>query len=720
MTDIRELDPTTIERIAAGEVVERPASVVKELVENSLDADASRVTVAVEAGGKAGIRVTDDGIGMSETEVRKAVEKHTTSKIRDIADLEGGVGTLGFRGEALHAIGAVSRLTVKTRPRGGERGTKLTVEGGDVTSVDPAGCPEGTTVEVDDLFYNVPARRKYLKQDGTEFAHVNTVVTGYALANPDAAVALEHDDRETFTTTGQGDLQATVMSVYGREVAESMVEVEADDMPEGPLDGVSGMVSHPETNRAGRDYLSTYVNGRYVTANAVRDAVVNAYASQLAPDRYPFAVLFLEVPPGQVDVNVHPRKLEVRFADEEGVRRQITAAVESALLREGLVRSGAPRGRSAPDQARISPARSEGDATESETGASGSDGGTPATESAVTESSPPEVPDGEEPPVSASADAAVDRGSDDDAGDAFTTASSADVPSDASAASTSSTDSASGPEANGDTADDPSAASGPSGPDATGPATPADRPDAEPLDAAERRRSHERQSGRKFAPETTQERLGDGRPDVEYDSLPSMRVLGQFDETYVVAESDRGLLLVDQHAADERINYERLKARFEGETTTQALADPVALELTAKEAALFDDHSDALAQLGFHANRVDDRVVEVSTVPSLVAEAAGPELIRDVLSSFVQGEASAAETVEAAADALLGDLACYPSITGNTSLTEGSIVDLLSELDDCENPYACPHGRPVVIELDHGEIEDRFERDYPGHQGRRE
>ncbi|MDG5776096.1 DNA mismatch repair endonuclease MutL [Haloarculaceae archaeon H-GB2-1] len=712
MTDIRELDPTTIERIAAGEVVERPASVVKELVENSLDADASRVTVAVEAGGKAGIRVTDDGIGMSETEVRKAVEKHTTSKIRDIADLEGGVGTLGFRGEALHAIGAVSRLTVKTRPRGGERGTKLTVEGGDVTSVDPAGCPEGTTVEVDDLFYNVPARRKYLKQDGTEFAHVNTVVTGYALANPDAAVALEHDDRETFTTTGQGDLQATVMSVYGREVAESMVEVEADDMPEGPLDGVSGMVSHPETNRAGRDYLSTYVNGRYVTANAVRDAVVNAYASQLAPDRYPFAVLFLEVPPGQVDVNVHPRKLEVRFADEEGVRRQITAAVESALLREGLVRSGAPRGRSAPDQARISPARSEGDATESETDPSESDGGTPATESAVTESSPAAVPDGEEPSASASADAAVDRGSDDDAGDAFTTASSADVPPDASAASTSSTDSASGPEANGDTADDPSAASGP--------AAPADRPDAEPLDAAERRRSHERQSGRKFAPETTQERLGDGRPDVEYDSLPSMRVLGQFDETYVVAESDRGLLLVDQHAADERINYERLKARFEGETTTQALADPVALELTAKEAALFDDHSDALAQLGFHANRVDDRVVEVSTVPSLVAEAAGPELIRDVLSSFVQGEASAAETVEAAADALLGDLACYPSITGNTSLTEGSIVDLLSELDDCENPYACPHGRPVVIELDHGEIEDRFERDYPGHQGRRE
>jgi len=225
---------------------------------------------------------------------------------------------------------------------------------------------------------------------------------------------------------------------------------------------------------------------------------------------------------------------------------------------------------------------------------------------------------------------------------------------------------------------------------------------------------------RKFSGGREQRRLGGEEPTESFDTLPSMHILGQLHETYVVAETDDGLVLVDQHAADERINYERLKAAFRGETTTQALAEPVELELTAREAELFGDRGEALSRLGFHANRVDDRTVEVTTVPGVVADGAGPELVRDALSAFVSGEGAAAETVEAAADELLGDLACYPSITGNTSLTEGSIRELLAALDDCENPYACPHGRPVVIELDRGELEDRFERDYPGHSGRRE
>jgi DNA mismatch repair protein MutL len=190
--------------------------------------------------------------------------------------------------------------------------------------------------------------------------------------------------------------------------------------------------------------------------------------------------------------------------------------------------------------------------------------------------------------------------------------------------------------------------------------------------------------------------------------------LGQLHDTYVVAEAEDGLILIDQHAADERINYERLRERFEDDTTTQALADPVRLKLTASEAALFDTYQDALARLGFHAKRVDDRTVEVTTVPTLVAEAAGPSVIRDVLSDLVGGEDAAEDTVEAIADDLLSDMACYPSITGNTSLTDGSVVDLLSALDDCENPWACPHGRPVIIHVDSDEIDDRFERDYPG------
>jgi DNA mismatch repair protein MutL len=640
MTDIRELDEKTVERIAAGEVVERPASVVKELVENSLDADADRVDVAVRAGGTESIRVTDDGVGMTESQLRRAVEKHTTSKIADIADLEGGVGTLGFRGEALHAIAAVSRVTITSRPRDDGDGTELTIEGGDVTSVDPAGCPTGTTVEIDDLFYNVPARRKYLKQESTEFAHVNTVVTNYALANPSVALSLSHDGRETFATTGQGDRRETVMSVYGREVAQSMIPVDGEHTPDGPLDGVSGLVSHPETNRASRDYLSTFVNGRYVTASTVREAVVDAYGSQLAGDRYPFAVVNLAVDPGTVDVNVHPRKLDVRFADEEAVRDQIRTTIEKTLLGEGLVRSSAPRGRSAAEEATVDPG---GGAVDDDSGSTRSGG-------------------------------SVSR---------------SDVSKPSGGASTSGREKTASRET----------------------------PTRAQTTESTREGSRQPPTGKFDAPHD-QTRLGAGeKPDDQgFDRLPSMRVLGQFRDTYIVAETDDGLVLVDQHAADERINYERLRAAFEGETTTQALAEPVALELTAREAELFETHEKALARLGFRAERTGDRTVSVRSVPALVAEAAGPEVVRDVLADFVEGDA--ADTVDAVVDDLLADLACHPSITGNTSLTEGSVVDLLDGLDGCENPYACPHGRPVVVELDEEELQNRFERDYPGHGGR--
>ncbi|WP_284007322.1 DNA mismatch repair endonuclease MutL [Haloarcula pelagica] len=689
MTDIQQLDERTVERIAAGEVVERPASVVKELVENAVDADAGRVEVAVEAGGTEGIRVSDDGVGMNRESVQRAVEQHTTSKISDIADLEAGVGTLGFRGEALHAIGAVARLTITTRPRGGDVGTELVVEGGEVTDVGPAGCPEGTTVAVEDLFYNVPARRKYLKQAATEFAHVNTVVTSYALANPDVAVSLSHDGRETFATTGQGDLRETVLSVYGSEVAQSMIEVDGVDLPDGPLDGVSGLVSHPETTRAGREYLSTYVNGRYVRAKTAHDAAIDAYGTQLAPDRYPFAVLFLDVPAGDVDVNVHPRKMEVRFADDEGVCEQVRTAVEDALLREGLLRSAAPRGRSQPEQTEITPG-----GTDAGDGETGSD---PATD---------------DTPVSGRTD--TDPASTSDEVDTNDTPSSTGTGSEDTAASTGGT---------AESVGTGTASSGTDGPQASG--TGASEPVATDEDGADgtetTARTDRRQTDpdRKFAGGHDQTRLGEA-PETDHDRLPSMRILGQLHDTYVVAETDDGLVVIDQHAADERINYERLQATFDGETTTQALAEPVELELTAREAEVLADRTDALASLGFHTARTGERTVEVRTLPGVIADAAGPDIVRDVLGAFVEGADEAAATVEAAADELLGDLACYPSVTGNTSLAEGSVRDLLAALDDCENPYACPHGRPTVIEIDHTELEDRFERDYPGHGGRRD
>ncbi|MFB6310654.1 MAG: DNA mismatch repair endonuclease MutL [Salinirussus sp.] len=620
-TEIRELDAQTVERIAAGEVVERPASVVKELIENALDAGADRVDVSVAAGGTELVEVSDNGTGMTREGVRRAVREHTTSKIGDIADLESGVGTLGFRGEALHAIGAVSRMTITTRHVDADRGTELVVEGGEVTAVNPAGCPPGTTVEVRDLFFNVPARRKYLKQVSTEFAHVNGVVSGYALADPDVAVSLTHDDRETFATTGGGDRREAVLEVYGREVAQAMIPVEFDDLPEGPLSSVSGLISHPETTRSNRDYLNTFVNGRYVRAAAVREAVIEAYGTQLGPDRYPFAVLECSVDPADVDVNVHPRKLEVRFADEAGIRSQVEAAVHAALMREGLVRTAAPRGRSTPAETPVTP----GDRTSEEGG-----------DQSTRDDSPPVA---ERPSISAESVRTGATGS-------------GDLPN----------------------------------------------------------------TSRKFQDDGNQATFEDEEQQRStFDRLPAMRILGQFRDTYVVAETADGLVLIDQHAADERIHFERLREQFDAGVESQVLADPVELSVTAGEAAIAEAHQEALTDLGFRTERVDDHQLRITAVPGLVAGAAEPELLRDVITEFVSEDGTGAETVTAAAEALMADLACYPAVTGNVSLTEGSVQNLLSALDECENPYACPHGRPVIIEFADADIEARFERDYPGH-----
>jgi len=719
-TEIRKLDDRTVQRIAAGEVVERPASAVKELVENSLDADASRIEVSVERGGVESIRVRDDGVGMSEADVRAAVQEHTTSKIEDVDDLESGVATLGFRGEALHTIGAVSRTEITTKPRDGDgAGTSLTYVGGEVESVEPAGCPEGTTVEVTELFFNTPARKKYLKTEATEFAHVNRVVTQYALANPDVAVSLEHDGREVFATTGQGDLQSTLLAVYGTDVAASMIGVDAapdvgSEFPEGPLGGISGYVSHPETTRSSREYVSTFVNGRYVRSPAVREAILEAYGGQLASDRYPFVVLFLEVPAETVDVNVHPRKMEIRWGDEAGVRRQVRAAVEDALLDHGLVRSSAPRGRSAPDEASIAPEAEGEPASDGELDADGESIDRAETpngdgESASTDGVEAGVDDATAPDAGTATDDATASG---DAPTADATAPDTDAG--AASAEAGTTDSASSASSSGPAAE-PASSVG-ADPDA-------DDAAASDGDAVAPDETKWEVDDEKFTGPHDQQTLGGDVVDDErrFDSLPGLRVLGQLQDTYVVAETDEGLALIDQHAADERVNYERLKAEFEGDTTAQALANPVELELTAGEAALFDEYREALAKLGFYAER-DGRRASVSTVPAVLDETLAPERLRDVLTSFIEGEADdgGEAAVESLADEFIADLACYPSITGNTSLREGSVVELLDELDDCENPWACPHGRPVVIEIDGEELEDRFERDYPGHGGRRD
>ena len=615
LPEIRALDDATIRQIAAGEVVERPASVVKELVENSIDAGADAITVAVRGGGIDRIRVTDDGHGMAEAGLRQAVGRHTTSKLRSADDLAGGIDTLGFRGEALHTIGAVSRLSISSRPADG-RGHELTMVDGEIDRVEPAGCPPGTTVVVEELFANTPARRAFLGTPATEFDHVNRVGTHYALAHPDVAVTLRHDDRDVFQTAGRGDLAGAVMAVYGRDVATAMQPVAAT-FDDGPVTEIEGLVSAPETTRSRARYLSTFVNGRYVRANPIRSGILSAYEGQLAPDRYPFAVLFCTVDPASVDVNVHPRKLEVRFDDAALVTSRVETAVREAIRSGDAVRSSAPRGRSQPPETPVAPAS---DRTET-----------------VVAADARREPRRRQAPRQASTRSSTD-GSD--------------------------------------------------------------------------------EADRRFRAPGQQRTVGGDEPTPTLESLPACHILGQYDETFIIATSDDGILLIDQHAADERINYERLRNRVADGLDTQSLMEPIDVPVTADERAAFPALLAGLEAIGFRAEPTDHGTIRVSGVPTVIDTSIAPERIRDAIASAVTG-ADPGAAVDDVADAMLADMACYPSVTAHTRLSSGSMVDLLETLDECEDPYACPHGRPVVIRIDHDELEDRFERDYPGHAGRR-
>lgn len=671
--EIYKLDDATKDRIAAGEVVERPASVVKELLENAIDANASRISIAVSAGGKEEIVVSDNGVGMSPSNLEMAVQEHTTSKLSSIDDLD-SLTSLGFRGEALHAIGSVSTLSIRTKTPQCERGTEISVDNGEITAIQPVGCPVGTTVRVTNLFESVPARREFMKTDTTEFDHIQRIVTGYSLATPDISISLEHNERELFATAGDGNRASAIMEIYGRTVAEAMIPLEHPEVA-GPIDTIRGLVSHPETNRSGPEYMTTLVGGRFVTSRLLREAIVDGYGKQLSADRYPFAVVDIDVPPSDIDVNVHPRKLEILFANEDEVYTQVQTVVKETLIENGLLRSRAPRGKSSPaettTQQEMGP-HNQGDIPSMDTrSASPVDASHPCQQHKTDPSTTTKTVQGSAVPKQPGSRSPISTGETVD-----------------SVGKTSSTPGEPGHKQSVDT---------------------------EPSDTSTH---HESRIESKSAQQTLSGETAVAHPD-SFDNLPGMKVLGQYDSTYIVIEMASGLGLIDQHAADERIHYEELRDRLHGQVTTQTLASPVNVEVTAREAEVAKRGREALASLGFRIQQ-SDRTLTVTTVPAFVAERvedAIPQLARDVLEDIVRVDSK--NTIDAIADDVIADLACHPSITANTSLTEGNIISLLESLDSCENPYACPHGRPTIIEFSRDEIDTRFERDYPGHQERR-
>ncbi|BDG60001.1 DNA mismatch repair endonuclease MutL [Caldinitratiruptor microaerophilus] len=612
---IRVLDERTANQIAAGEVVERPASVVKELVENSLDAGARRITVEVAGGGRELIQVVDDGCGMGPDDARLALERHATSKIASAEDLR-RIRTLGFRGEALPSIASVSRLVLRTRPRDRLEGTCVRVEGGGPPEVEACGCPPGTAVEVRDLFYNTPARLKFLKTDATELGRITEVVGRLALASPGVVFRLRAGPAELLTTPGTGDLLATVHAVLGREVARALVPVEW----EGGGVRVWGYAGLPQLVRAGRAHQLFFVNGRSVTDRVLRFAFEEAYRNAIPEGRHPVAVLFVAVDPEEVDVNVHPAKAEVRFRNERAVRAAVYQAVREALAAHAGL---APRGFGSGYGPAPGPAPPPGAPS-----AAPLQRAFPAFPSAVRE-----VAAGAARPAPPAAAASADGGP---------------------------------------------------------------GPDLLSREEAER--------AALGYPAPGQE------PRTPADLIRSLRPLGQVHRTYIACDGPEGLYLVDQHAAHERVYFERVLRELESRpVAVQLLLFPATLELTPARWALWTSVADILRDAGIHAEPFGRQTLRITAIPDGVPEAHAVRLVADLLDRLAEEDLPSA-TVERRRRAVAALAACRAAIKANDPLAPAEQQALLDALAACEHPGECPHGRPTLILVSRAELERRFGR----------
>ena len=556
---IKALAPQVVARIAAGEVVERPASVVKELVENSLDAGASQISVEVEGGGVSLIRVTDNGVGIPSAEVELAFERYATSKVSALEDLE-SISSLGFRGEALPSITAVSKVDMTTYADGEKAGTRVSLKDGAIAERATKGHPKGTTVSVLNLFRMIPARLKFLKSVPTENGHIANVVSHYALAFPEVKFSLTLDGRVALNTPGSGKLLDSIAAVYGADIAGNMIEVRGETTPR-----VTGLVGLPRVSRSGRRDLNFFVNRRWVNSRMLARAVEEAYHGLLMVGRHPVAVINSSLPARDVDVNIHPTKSEVKFADERAVFSAVYHAVRQALAEQTPVPSveKAKRPIWAPSEFRE-----------------------------------PQAP-------YAVADTGVSQ--------------------------------------------PPS-----------------------PTPAA---------------------------------ALPMLRVLGQLNSSYIIAEGPDGLYLIDQHAAHERILFEKIEGqRLKQEVEVQGLLEPMPLEVSPRQEAELWAHYQELAEFGFSIEPFGGKTFLVRAVPAMLNDRDWAAMLRELLDSIAEGDKSHwAETV-------IATMACHGAIKAGQALSDAEMRELVRQLEQTNTPHTCPHGRPTMIHLSYGQLKKDFGR----------
>ena len=594
MTSIRVLPDALVDQIAAGEVVERPAAALKELLENSLDAGAHDIEVALDAGGSARIRVQDDGAGIAPDELPLALARHATSKIESLGDLE-RVTTLGFRGEALASIASVSRFSLTSRRAGERHAWRITAEGGRIEAARPAALDRGTVVEVLDLFHNVPARRKFLKTEATEYGHAEEAFRRIALSRPDAAFQLTHDGRPRLRLPVQ-DEPARCAAVLGAEFTAACLPV---DQSAGPL-RLHGVVGLPAAARGSRDTQYLFVNGRFVRDRLLTHAVRDAYRDVLHGDRHPAYALFLDLPPEAVDVNVHPTKSEVRFRESRAVHQFVLHAVERTLAG------------SRPGAAVQAPPVSPQWLVQAAGGA-----GTGRQQSMALASGEP----------SAFYDRLFGRGA---------------------------------------------------APAQAGAVPP---PGSEP----------------------------GGAPLPEDDEFPLGHALAQLAGVYVLAQNRHGLVVVDMHAAHERIVYERLKAAAtDSGVATQVLLIPATLLATALEVATVESHGAEIAAMGFEMAVSSPTSVVVRAVPALLRDADVPALARDLLREIA--EVGASRAVAGRRDEILATLACHGAVRANRALAIAEMNALLRDMEATERSGQCNHGRPTWYQFTLAELDRLFLR----------
>jgi DNA mismatch repair protein MutL len=676
MSKIRVLSDHVANQIAAGEVVERPASVAKELVENAIDAGARRVELDVEAGGRRLLRVSDDGEGMTRDDAVLAFERHATSKITSAEDLE-RVTTLGFRGEALASIASVARIELLTQREGETEGTRVLIEGGRMRDVSPAARPVGTTIAVRDLFFNIPARRKFLRSEATESFHLTNLVTHYALAHPEISFALTNNGREVLRAAPAADLRERAYQIFGAEFIESLLEVAGDS--EG-VARVTGFVSAPRARRTNRDAQYLFVNGRYVRDRLVSRALTEGFRSVLPHGVYPSALLFLEVPPGEVDVNVHPAKTEVRFRRAGAVAGVLSEAVRASLSTGGYLRAEEISGGYA------------------DAGGSGVN----VHENAATFTPPYEQTSGVGDNASARLEDAAPRQEAIEFG--WTPAPGESLPGGAAP------EEWQPPSASALEAVARSASLSPT-PDARVTPSPhnADESHADVRREDEGQPDFRQARAERVALPPINSAAGLVREE-EVESLkPNIRPLGQFEESFILATDAEGLLLIDQHAAHERVLFDKYRRLEESRRPdSQSLLVPETFDLTPAQAASFDEVSDELERLGFSLMRLSGRTVAVRAVPADLPPAEARNLLAEILDTVdTEKRGRARATLR---DEIAASLACHAAIKINMPLTHEKMRWLIDRLLLTSSPTTCPHGRPAILRLTKRDLERGFHR----------